>query len=78
MPSFTAEVYLKVDLKRPSDARAQLIGVTEIEGMPREGEQVSFAHDGHMVLGRLHAIDPPDWWKQGITPKIIVHLSLHH
>jgi hypothetical protein len=28
-----------------------------------------------MVQGRLHAIDPPDWWRQGITPKIIVHLS---
>jgi hypothetical protein len=74
MPSFTAEVYLK----RLSDTRAHLIGVTEIEGMPREGEHVSFAHDGHMVFGRLHAIDPPDWWKQGITPRIIVHLSLPH
>ena len=63
MASFMARVYLQ----RASDAVARDIGIKEVDGFPREGAQVAFAHDGKMVLGRLHAID-----RTGGTPTIIV------
>jgi len=66
VPAFIA----KVHLQRPGDPVARNIGVKEIEGFALEGEQVSFAHDREMVLGRLHAID-----RTSDPPTIIVRLS---
>ena len=57
----------------PRDRVARVIGLKQLEAVPRLNGEASFDHFGRTVVGRIARLDPENWApSQGGTPKIYV------